>query len=136
MAEAEIMAVLEALTAAWNDEDAAAYADQFTEDADYITFFGMNTPGRANIERLRHELSAGPLKGVKLDRGSTPPKIRFVRPDVAIVVSGGGGSSLDGKPVAGTERESVRSTVMVRDDGRWRLALFQNTRVSDPRGRS
>jgi hypothetical protein len=31
------------LTDAWNDGDAARYATAFTEDADYITFFGAHS---------------------------------------------------------------------------------------------
>lgn len=130
--EAQVLATLEGMAAAWNADDATAYADHFTEDADYITFFGMNVPGRQKIEELRRAMSQGPMKGAKLVGGGAPPKIRFLRPDVAVVLVGGG-SSLDGKPVQGTERESLVSYVLVCDDDRWRVASFQNTRVTDPK---
>ncbi|GAB3730726.1 SgcJ/EcaC family oxidoreductase [Amycolatopsis oliviviridis] len=127
----EVLAVLGKLADAWNDGDAAAYASHFTEDADYVTFFGMNMPGRALIESSHRSLLEGPMKGSKLVPGSGEPKVRFVRPDVAIVVSGGG-SSLSGgaKPEPG--RESTLTYVLLEESDGWRVASFQNTRVSDP----
>ncbi|MFI7120648.1 SgcJ/EcaC family oxidoreductase [Amycolatopsis sp. NPDC049868] len=126
----EVLAVLGKLADAWNDGDAAAYASHFTEDADYVTFFGMNMPGRAIIESAHRALFEGPLRGSKLVAGGGEPKVRFVRPDVAIVVSGGGSSLSDGEPEPG--RESTLTYVLVEESGGWRVASFQNTRVSDP----
>ncbi|UUV34179.1 SgcJ/EcaC family oxidoreductase [Amycolatopsis roodepoortensis] len=127
--QTEVLAVLGRLADAWNDGDAAAYASLFTEDADYVTFFGMNMPGRAMIESAHRSLFEGPLKGSKLRAGGEV-KVRFVRPDVAIVVSGGGSSLSDGKPEPG--RESTLTYVLVEESDGWRVASFQNTRVSDP----
>ncbi|SDY13289.1 conserved hypothetical protein [Amycolatopsis xylanica] len=127
--EKAVLEVLAALVAAWNEGDAAAYGRLFTEDADYVTFFGMNMPGREAIEASHRALFEGPLKGLKLGGGTGEVKVRFVRPDVAIVVAGGG-SSLDGADF----RASTVTYVLVRDNGEWRIASFQNTRVSDPAG--
>ncbi|MFJ8917140.1 SgcJ/EcaC family oxidoreductase [Amycolatopsis sp. NPDC102389] len=128
--QSAVLAVLSELADAWNDGDAAAYASHFTEDADYVTFFGMNMPGRTAIESAHRSLFEGPLKGSKLVAGSGEPKVRFVRPDVAIVVSGGGSSLSGGQPEPG--RESTLTYVLVEESGGWRVASFQNTRVSDP----
>ncbi|MFC3453128.1 SgcJ/EcaC family oxidoreductase [Amycolatopsis speibonae] len=131
----EVLAVLSRLTDAWNAGDAAAYGRLFTEDADYVTFFGMNMPGRAIIESAHKSLFEGPMKGSKLVPGSGEPKVRFIRPDVAIVVSGGGSSlSGGGKPEPG--RESTLTYVLVEESDGWRVASFQNTRVSDPSARA
>ncbi|XVQ84357.1 SgcJ/EcaC family oxidoreductase [Microbispora siamensis] len=46
----DIHRLLDALTAAWNDGDAAAFAGTFTEDADYVTYFGLRIEGRQAIE--------------------------------------------------------------------------------------
>ncbi|WP_414940517.1 SgcJ/EcaC family oxidoreductase [Amycolatopsis sp. cmx-11-51] len=126
----EVLAVLGRLADAWNDGDAAAYARLFTEDADYVTFFGMTMPGRAVIESAHRSLFEGLLKGAKLVAGSGEPKVRFIRPDVAIVVSGGGSSLAGGKPEPG--RESTLTYVLVEESEGWRVASFQNTRVSNP----
>lgn len=132
-ADTEVRAVLERLTAAWNDGDATAYGRLFTEDADYVTFFGMNFPGREAIESSHRALFEGPLKGVKLTgRPGAEAKVRFVRPDVAVAVVGGG-SSLTGSDTSDEGRESTVSFVLVREDGEWLITAFQNTRVSDPR---
>ncbi|WP_410673442.1 SgcJ/EcaC family oxidoreductase [Amycolatopsis sp. cmx-4-68] len=131
--EADVRAVLGRLTQAWNDGDAAAYGRLFTDDADYVTFFGLNFPGREAIESSHRALFEGPLKGSKLTGalGATA-KVRFVRPDVTVVVAGGG-SSLTGTDTPDEGRESTVSFVLVREDGEWLITAFQNTRVSDPR---
>lgn len=125
--ENAVLEVLATLATAWNEGDAAAYGRLFTEDADYVTFFGMNVPGREAIEAGHRALFEGPLKGSKLGGETGEVKVRFVRPDVAIVVADGG-SSLE----SGDFRASTVTYVLVRDNGEWRVASFQNTRVSDP----
>jgi uncharacterized protein (TIGR02246 family) len=130
MTEAAIQAVLHGLTEAWNAGDAEAYARLFTEDADYVTFFGVNFPGRATIESSHRALFEGPLRGVKLTSGGAA-KIRFLRPDVAVAVVGGG-SSLTGEAATDPGRASTVTFVLVEGDDGWRIASFQNTRVSDP----
>ncbi len=122
--------VLRRLTEAWNAGDATAYADLFTEDADYVTFFGMNFPGRATIESSHRALFEGPLRGSKLTGAEGSAKIRFIRPDVAIAIVGGG-SSLEGD-TTDPGRESTVTFVLVEDGDGWRIASFHNTRVSDP----
>jgi len=77
-------------------------------------------------------LFEGPLKGSKLTGLGAPAKVRFVRPDVAVVVVGGG-SSVTGADTTDEGRESTVGFVLVREDGEWLITAFQNTRVSDPR---
>jgi len=123
--------VLSRLTDAWNAGDAEAYARLFTEDADYVTFFGVNFPGRVTIESAHRALFEGPLRGSKLIGGGDGAKVRFLRPDVAVAVVGGG-SSLTGEAATDPGRASTLTFVLVKDDEDWRIASFQNTRVSDP----
>jgi uncharacterized protein (TIGR02246 family) len=131
--DAAVRAVLSGLADAWNAGDATAYARLFTEDADYVTFFGVNIPGRQAIEASHRALFEGPLKGSKLIGGGEPPKIRFVRPDVAIVVAGGGSTVSGDEP--DPERTSTLTYVLVRDPDAWRVASFQNTRRTPMPGR-
>lgn len=131
MTEAAIHAVLRQLTEAWNAGDAEAYGRLFTEDADYVTFFGMNFPGRATIESSHRALFEGPLRGSKLTGDGGSAKVRFLRPDVAVAVLGGG-SSLTGEATADAGRASTVTFVLVEESDGWRIASFQNTRVSDP----
>jgi uncharacterized protein (TIGR02246 family) len=132
MTEQQVLAVLGKLVDAWNAGDADAYGELFTEDADYVTFFGLNMPGRVTITEGHRALFDGPLKGSKLDGGGAPPKVRFLRPDVAVVVTGGGSSVSD----ASAARDSTLTYVLVEESDGWRIASFQNTRVSDPRAAS
>ncbi|GAA3861986.1 SgcJ/EcaC family oxidoreductase [Saccharothrix violaceirubra] len=117
------------LARAWERGDATAYADAFTEDAEYVVFDGRRLSGRREIEDAHRWLFSGPLKGSRLV-GTTevdvPP--RFLRPDVAVLVSGGAVAGPDGGVPAGAA--SVQTSVLVREDGRWRCASFQNTRVT------
>ena len=131
-AREEVLAVLGRLNDAWNAGDAAAYGRLFTEDADYVTFFGMQFPGRELIESSHRALFEGPLRGSKLIAGYGEARVRFPAENVAIVVSGGG-SSLSGGDVAEEGRAVTVTFVLVRDEEGWLITAFQNTRVSDPR---
>ncbi|MFI9814266.1 SgcJ/EcaC family oxidoreductase [Saccharothrix variisporea] len=129
-AEAAIADLGRELVEAWNRGDAAAYAALFTEDADYVVFNGTHLRGRAEIEKAHRWLFDGPLKGSRLGAGSAPAASpRFVRPDVAIAVTGGGVVG-EGQAEVGPEQDSVQTVVVVDDGDRWRYASFQNTRKS------
>ncbi|MFI7615540.1 SgcJ/EcaC family oxidoreductase [Nonomuraea terrae] len=123
---AEIVRLLERMTETWNAGDAAGYAGLFTEDADYITFFGLHLKGRQAIEDAHRQLFRTPIK---LAEGGAQPRIRPLAADVALVVTGGG-SSVDGVP--DPSRASVITLTAVRAPDGWRFASFQNTRVSRP----
>lgn len=131
-----VRALMGRLAEAWNDGDAHAFAQVFTDDADYITFFGLHTRGRAAIEEIHRPLFAGPLRGSRLTGGSTGDdgvQVRFLRPDVALVVATGG-STLQGASAPDPTRDSILTFVAVCDDGEWRFASFQNTRRTTPPG--
>jgi uncharacterized protein (TIGR02246 family) len=127
--DAEIVAVLTRLAAAWTAADAAAYGAEFTEDATYVVFNGIVLRGRAAIADAHAMLWKGPLAGSRMD----PPRtedltVRRLRPDVAHVVVEAGGVTLDGQQSGATDRASTVSFVFVHDDDVWRIAAFQNTR--------
>ncbi|MGW7531219.1 SgcJ/EcaC family oxidoreductase [Amycolatopsis sp. NPDC054798] len=127
----EVLSVLTRLADAWNSGDADAYGNLFTEDADYVTFFGLRFIGRQAIADSHRELFQGPLKGSKLT-GFGEPRVRFLRDDVAVIVAGGGSSLTGGDDPAAEGRESALTYVLVRGDEGWRITAFQNTRVSKP----
>ncbi|MBN9743741.1 DUF4440 domain-containing protein [Amycolatopsis sp. A1MSW2902] len=127
----EVLSVLTRLADAWNSGDATAYGNLFTEDADYVTFFGFRSEGRQAIADSHRELFQGPLKGSKLT-GFGEPRVRFLRDDVAVIVTGGGSSLTGDDDPAAEGRESTLTYVLVRGDDGWRITAFQNTRVSKP----
>jgi uncharacterized protein (TIGR02246 family) len=118
---------------AWNRGDAAGYASLFTEDADFVAWNGSYGRGRQVIEDGHRRLFDGPLSGSRMTlldddaESARPGSLRFVRPDVAIMVIPGV-VTLAGQRAAGPDHQSVQTFVLTKDADRWRVAAFQNTR--------
>jgi uncharacterized protein (TIGR02246 family) len=85
----------QALQDAWNRGDAAAYASLFTDDASFVAWNGSYGCGRQAIEDAHRRLFDGPLAGSRMALAgydaepAGPESLRFVRPDVAIMVTSG-----------------------------------------------
>jgi len=134
---AERRAILElgrALQDAWNRGDAAGYASLFTDDADFVAWNGTYGRGRQAIEDGHRRLFDGPLAGSRMvlveavDAESAPPEsLRFVRPDVAIMVISGV-VTLAGQSATGPDHESVQTFALIKNGSRWRVTAFHNTR--------
>ncbi|WP_246187023.1 SgcJ/EcaC family oxidoreductase [Microlunatus speluncae] len=124
----QVHRLLHRLTETWNDGDAAAYAELFTEDADYITFFGLRLRGRTAIEEGHRALFKQPIK-LEPDNGRADLKPLA---EGAVLIVSSGGSTVDGQ--ADPSRDSVVTLTAVDTPDGWRFASFQNTRRSDPRG--
>ncbi|MFI9505731.1 SgcJ/EcaC family oxidoreductase [Nocardia sp. NPDC052566] len=122
--EAAIHLLLERQSAAWASGDAAAFAAVFTPDADYVTWFGTRSKGRAQIEAVHVPLFAKYLKGTHLDGEIT--QLRFLTDDVAVIH--GRGAVLKGRRRRTPRNTKVQTTVVVRHDGEWLIAAFQNTK--------
>ncbi|MFC4113470.1 SgcJ/EcaC family oxidoreductase [Nonomuraea zeae] len=122
----EIVRLLAQMTETWNAGDSAGYAGLFTEDVDYVTFFGLHLKGREAVEETHRELFK---TSIKLGESDGEPQIRRLTDDVAFVVAGGT-SSVNGKP--DPSRTSVVTMTALRTPEGWRFASFHNTRVSRP----
>ena len=129
----EIFELGKALQDAWNRGDAAGYASLFADDADFVAWNGSYGRGRQAIEDGHRQLFDGPLNGSRMilvgdDAESAPPEsLRFVRPDVAIMVMSGV-VTLPGQSATGPDHQSVQTFVLTRNVNRWRVAAFHNTR--------
>jgi uncharacterized protein (TIGR02246 family) len=127
----------QALQDAWNRGDAAGYASLFADDADFVAWNGSYGRGRQAIEDGHRLLFAGPLAGSRMvlvdeDAQSAPPgSLRFVRPDVAIMVISGV-VTLAGQSATGPDHQSVQTFVLTKNVNRWRVAAFHNTRRQVP----
>lgn len=118
------------LEQAWNAADGAAFAAPFSDGADFVHILGGYYTGRAAIE-AGHRMIFGTIY-----KGSTVhysvEKIRFVRPDVALVFlrqhleffENGESRALDARPTALAEKI----------DGKWKIVAMQNTRISEAGG--
>ena len=127
-----ILGLGQALQDAWNRGDAAGYASLFTDDADFVAWNGAHGRGRRAIEDGHRRLFDGPLAGSRMvlvgdGAGSAPGPLRFVRPDVAIMVIPGA-VTLAGQRATGPDHESVQTFVLAKNRNRWQVAAFQNTR--------
>jgi uncharacterized protein (TIGR02246 family) len=122
--EAAIRVLFADLLAAWGRGDGAAYGALFTADADYVAFDGSRTTGGAEIAASHQQLFATWLKGTRLS--GAVARLRFPRPEVAIVIATGG-TLMPGRkrPV----RPSIQTLIAVRQDEGWRFAAFHNTRI-------
>lgn len=121
--EAEIRALLQRLSEAWGDAD--AFAAVFTEDAEYITFDGSMVKGRVAIAESHRPLFEGIMRGSRL--AGKPPTVRFLTPDVALV-HGKGAVIQRWQKQPRRRAVSVQTNVVVKQDGRWLIAAFHNTR--------
>lgn len=119
----EIRAVMRRLNEAWGDAD--AFAAVFTEDAEYVTFDGSMVKGREAIAESHRPLFEGFMRGSRL--AGEPPVIRFLTPDVALVH--GKGAVIQRRQQRASRRAiSTQTNVLVKQDGRWQIAAFHNTR--------
>ncbi|WP_433681979.1 SgcJ/EcaC family oxidoreductase [Nocardia sp. CA-119907] len=119
----EICDLLDELTGAWGRGDADAYGALFTEDATYTSFVGTYYQGRTDIIEGHRALFAGFKKGTKLTDSILG--IRFYGTDTAIVTSRGDTYTDDPKQPA--DLSKTQTYTIVRQDGRWLIAAFQNT---------
>lgn len=133
---AERQAILmlgQALQDAWNRGDVAGYASLFTDDADFVAWNGQYGRGRQAIEDGHRSLFRGPLAGSRMvlvgdGTESVPPEsLRFVRPDVAIMVITGAVTRA-AQASTGPDHQSVQTFVLTKQASSWRVTAFQNTR--------
>jgi uncharacterized protein (TIGR02246 family) len=115
---------------AWNKGDGQEVADTFTEHGVLVSSDGTYCDGRAEIDRYLSRLFATHLRGSRF--AAKVISVRFLGPDVAFMRLEGD-FWMAGAMEPAAERRAVQSLVAVRDAGRWRVALFQATRMRLPR---
>jgi uncharacterized protein (TIGR02246 family) len=115
------------LEAAWNAADGQSFAEAFAEDADFIHLLGGYYKGRAAIE-AGHRMIFGTIYKGSAVRYSVE-RIRFLRPDVAIVFlrqylqfrEGGSPTELEARP----------TLIADKREGKWQIVHLQNTRITE-----
>lgn len=125
----EIEYLFEKLKLAWDRGDGEAYGACFTEDADYVTFQGEHLQGRKAIADTHQQLWNSVLRGSTLE--GEMKKIHFITPEFAIFHALGA-VKLRWQKTAPKKRDSINTNVVVKQNGEWKIAAFQNSRVSGP----
>ena len=124
--EAAVRDLYQELMDGWNRGSGDAFAAAFTEDGDLVAFDGTHFEGREEIAPFHQELFERCMKGTRLV--GEVKGVRFLSDDVALIHAVGS-TVMRGKSEPSPERDSIQTLVAVRQDDKWRLAAFQNTRV-------
>ncbi|MCY0938963.1 SgcJ/EcaC family oxidoreductase [Streptomyces sp. H34-S4] len=121
--KAAVAALPGRIVAAWAQHDAKAFAQVFTAQGTMI-LPGFYSDGREAIEAFMTAAFQGPFKGTQVT--GTPLALKFIRSDVAVVVTQGGVLAPGETEVA--DARAVRATwVAAKEDGEWYLAAYQNS---------
>jgi uncharacterized protein (TIGR02246 family) len=125
--ERPLYEVVEKLEAAWNNSDSVAWTALFADDADFIHILGGHFLGRGAIEHGHRMIFDSIYKGSR--NKFTVEKIRFVRPDVAIVFLG---AHLKWYLEGAEQEVKARPTLVAhkKDNGEWEIVAFQNTLIT------
>ncbi|CCH31208.1 SgcJ/EcaC family oxidoreductase [Actinosynnema sp. NPDC047251] len=121
--QAAIAALPQRMIAGWALHDASAIADLFTEDGVMI-LPGLYRKGRNEIREFMAAAFEGPYRGTTV--AGTPLDLRLFGPDFGILVTEGGVLA-PGDTEVTAERAIRGSWVVVKQDGEWRLATYQNS---------
>jgi uncharacterized protein (TIGR02246 family) len=115
------------LEAAWNAADSTSFAALFAEDADFIHILGGYYAGRTAIE-AGHRMIFGTIYKGSTVRYSVE-KVRFLRPDVAIIFLRQFLQFKEGG--AATELEARPTIIADKNHNGWRIVALQNTRITE-----
>ena len=123
--------VLDRLNAAWDAGDGAAFAAQFTADADVINIFGERYRGGPDLVRRMQFIFDGIFRGSKhLERNL---EIARAIGDGTILVVTSSVIDVPQGPLAPQTRNR-QTFILVLDDGAWRIRHWHNTTIGGPRG--
>ena len=112
--------------AAWDRNDAGAFADLFTTDGSMLAGDNQLTDPE-QIRSYLTEAFTGPLQGSRLV--DTPVDIRLLTDDVALAVTEGG-VVYEGESEPAPERRARSTWVTARRDGDWRLVSYQTSPIT------
>jgi len=129
--ESAVRNVLAEYEVSWNGHDTAAFGRLLTEDCDYVNTAGVRWKGVQEIAQRNAELFQKRLK--RAVRRLTGLEVRFSTPDLALVhatwdVTGWSRPAGEAIPVL----KEITTMTMVKTDGKWLIAAFQDTESGGP----
>jgi uncharacterized protein (TIGR02246 family) len=123
---AAIAGVIADVERGFNTKDVELSVKHFAPDATAVGVRGLLLAGRDELLEAHRAGYAGPLRDqyarYELD------DVRFLRPDVALAYKRATAATREGEPLD-VGHAMIALYVLVRDDGRWRIAARQNTLV-------
>ena len=123
--EAGAQRIVEAMIAAWNAHDPAAFSAPFARDADFTNVFGMRVHGRSAVEGFHRPVFRTMFKDSVLVAGAV--RCRAIRPDVgAVDLEWTMTGALDPQGDPWPERRGLINMILTRDDGEWFVAVLHN----------
>jgi uncharacterized protein (TIGR02246 family) len=111
--------------AGWNAHDAHVFASAFAPDADFTNVRGVGVSGRENIEKFHAQ--AFQKMFMQSHQTAEVKKIRFLKPDVAVVdaewkMTGALGPDGVSRPV----RTGLLDLVFTSSGGNWLITVMHN----------
>lgn len=119
----QIEKTVQLLVNAWSEGDGTKFASPFTEDADFMVWFGLHLTGKQEIasghDFLFKDFYTNTVWNLKVE------KIKFIGEEVALVHCVGAVVK-KGEPEP-DEPDAVPLVVFNKIDGQWKIAALQNT---------
>jgi len=127
-ASTEVRRVAESFAECWNRHDINAFAQLFSDDAEFVNVVGLWWKGRAEIKEAHEFTHQTIFRDSRLTIGEV--STRFPAPGIAIARCRWkleGHVTPEGEPLP--ERNGILVQVLRHDDGRWFIIDSQNTDI-------
>jgi uncharacterized protein (TIGR02246 family) len=124
--EAAIRSIPQRISEGWNQGNGRKIGDVYAVDGTLVAGDGTVTQGSNQIGEYHDRLFADRLKGTRLL--VEVRNVRFLGRDIALMQTAGG-ILWPGEQQLAPGNDGIQSFVTVKQDGVWRVLLFQNTRV-------
>lgn len=121
--EQDVRSLYRGMLESWNRRDAAGIGALFAEDGNLVGFDGSPINGRGEIESQMGTIFADHQTAAYVGKVR---EVRFLAPEAALLRAVAG-MVPPGKSDINPAVNAIQSLVAVRREGRWLIALFQNT---------
>jgi uncharacterized protein (TIGR02246 family) len=124
--EEKLRGLVQQIVEGWSNANGGMIASVYTADGTLVAGDGTVTRGPGEIARYHDRQFQNFLKGTRLTVAVR--SVHFLSEDVALMQTEGG-ILWPGQQQLAPGNSGVQSFIAVREDGTWRVRLFQNTRV-------